>query len=115
MPAAPPRKRAWSGRGSIYLELTKLLDLDLIDLSVYTPYNSLGVFIDILPNIGEIIYSIGVLKDTRLDLNTFLYCTPTYPSYKIERYLYNSQGEIINSDYPGYFILGVSLLGEEVI
>lgn len=106
---------AWSGRGSIYLELTKLLDLDLIDLSVYTPYNSLGVFIDILPNIGEITYSIGILKDTRLDLNTFLYCTSTYPSYQIERYLYNSQGEIINSDYPGYFILGVSLLGEEVI
>lgn len=106
---------AWSGRGSIYLELTKLLDLDLVDLSTYVPYNSLGILINILPTISEIVYSIGVLEDTKLDLSAFLYCTPEDSSYYIARYLYNSQGEIINSKYPGYFILGESLLGEEVI
>lgn len=106
---------AWSGRGSIYLELTKLLDLDLVDLSTYVPYNSLGFFIDILPSISEIVYSIEIMKKTSIELNTFLYCTPTDSSHYISRYLYNSQGEIINSNYPGYFILGESLLGEEVI
>lgn len=106
---------AWSGRGSIFLELTKILDMNLIDLSTYTPYGSLGIIINILPNISEVVYSTFISKRDTLYRNEFLYCTPADSLLLITRYLYNSHGEVINSDYPGYFILGKSLLGEEVI
>lgn len=106
---------AWSGRGSIYLEVIKSVDLNLVNLSTYTPYNSLGVYMDIIPTISEIIYSIKINKKYEIHRKDFLYCTINDSSLYISRYLYNSQGEIINSDYPGYFILGKSLLGEEVI
>lgn len=106
---------AWSGRGSIFLELTKLLDLELINLSTYLPYNSLGFFVSTIPSISEIVYNIGVNKNYEFYLNSFLYCTPMNSSFFIARYLYNSQEELIESNYPGYFILGESLLGEEVI
>lgn len=106
---------AWSGRASIFLELTKLLDLDLVDISTYVPYNSLGVFIDILPSISEIVYNVNILRNTEISLNSFSYCTPSTSSFLIARYLYNSQGEIINPSRSGYFILSESLLGEEVL
>ena len=106
---------AWSGRGSIFLELTKMTDLSLVFLDTYKLYDGLGFFVDILPLISEIKYSITMRKYNEIMLNTFLYCTPTDSSISISRYLYNSSGELISSRYPGYFIVGETLLGEEII
>ena len=105
---------AWSGRGSIFLEITNMLDMDLVDMSTYYP-DALGFYVSILKSVSEIIYHQNITISDTLYLNTFLYCTPSDPAFLIARYLYNSQGELINSRYPGYFILGESLLGEEVI
>lgn len=105
---------AWSGRGSIYLELTKLLDLDLINLSTSIPYSNLGINIDIVKS-ELVLYNINVKKESEIHVTDYSYCASPDNSHIIARYLYNSQGEIIKSNYPGYFILGESLLGEEVI
>lgn len=106
---------AWSGRGSIFLELTRMLDLPLLAMNTYRAYGDLGFSINILPSIGEITYTQSVRKLNNLIFNIFLYCTPQDNSYVISRYLYNSKDELIDSKYPGYFILGETLLGEEVI
>ena len=106
---------AWSGRGAIFLELTHLLDLPLIELNTYKLYGDLGIYVNTIPSISEIVYSITAKHHTQYLINYYLYCTPEDSLVSINRDLYNRKGELITSEYPGYFILGESLLGEAII
>lgn len=107
-----------SGRGSIFLEITRILESPNIDLSTYRPYDTLpqeeGFLSTLLPNIRDIRYLTTIY--TRYDLQSFyyLYCTPEDDRMYIENYLYNNDGDIIESHYPGYFVLGKTLLDSAV-
>lgn len=132
---------AWSGRGAIFLELTKMINLqsdldeygnrsDSIYLADYNP-DLLGFYLTTINVVGgiEIVESedlrssrtYALYKEWKVRynheilINSFMYCTPSNSTPYIANYLYNSQGNLIESNFPGYFILGESLLGEEVI
>ena len=105
---------AWSGGENIYLSLLFLLDLSLVKLNTYLIHD-LELQTSTSNNIR---YSIKILEKSYISSERYLYCTPSTSAIFIARNLYDEQGEIINpgnSLYPGYFILGESLLGEEVI
>lgn len=104
---------AWSGRGAIFLELTHMTDLPLVLINTYKLYDELGFNIDILPSISEVRYPLTTRQLIEYVSDTFLYCTSVNSSYEISRYSYNSNGELITSNYPGYFIVGETLLGTE--
>lgn len=103
---------AWSGRGSIFLELTHLIDLPLVLLDHYDP---ISLLVEMIPTISEVHYDmIPRLVEKSLILESYLYYTPTISSTIITRDVYNKQGELVTSRYPGYFILAESLLGSEL-
>lgn len=106
---------AWSGRGAIFLELVRALEFELVDLSLFTPYESLGVFVVEQYTSSEVRYPILVNKNTILNLQTLTYYTSSSSSIILDNHLYNDKGESIDpSEIPGYFIVGMSLLGEEL-
>jgi len=104
----------WSGRRSIFLELTRLINLPMIELNNYSPYKFLGISMTMFPDIEKIVYSINSNKSYDRIIESILYCTPSTSSYYMSRHLYNRNGELLESNYPGYFILGESLLGEAI-
>lgn len=57
-------------------------------------------------------YIYDVKESTEIDID--LYCTSIMVSTLLSRHLYNREGELISSSYPGYFVLGESLLGKDV-
>lgn len=105
---------AWSGRGAIFLEVTNMIDLPMIILDTYKLYGDIGFNIAIESLPSEVRYHTNIKEYTNYILNTFLYCTPIDSSYDIVRYSYDSNGELITSNYPGYFIVGETLLGTEI-
>lgn len=104
----------WSGKPDIYVSLVHMKEMSKIDLNDYRVYQDLGFYIESHRS-SQVIYRISATPMTELILNTFLHCTSESSSLSIVRYLYNSSGEIITSDYPGFFILGETLLGKEVV
>lgn len=107
---------AWSGRGSIYLELLKIIDLPYVKYETCNLYQDLGFYIKLFYAPAEILYCVKPKYKYEILINEFLYYTPEDLQFSIDRYLYNSQGDIVEpTDYNGYFILAHTLLGEEVI
>lgn len=122
---------AWSGRGSIYLELSKLYDLGKVAINTYKTYLDLGFNIDTWSIIGDVEYSeVGDLissitsavyvekairySHTRITNHQVL-CAPEDPWMNLTRSIYDNQGNIVESNYPGYFILGETLLGNIIV
>ena len=101
----------WSGRASIFLELTKILDIELVLLDTYDP---IEIVRSVIPMIGDIEYDIDTNIETIKYIENLLYYTHPDETILISRYLYNSDGELITSSYPGYFIVGETLLGEAI-
>lgn len=105
---------AWSGRASLFLEITKNAlyeEIDFSDFSVY--YNALEVIPAIA--ISSVLYRYEAIKHNQVFINEYLYYTEPTRLINIDRNLYSIEGELLKSPYPGYFVLGESLLGEEVI
>lgn len=101
----------WSGREDLFFELTNIINLDLIDLSTYLPYD-----IMILETKTEyIIYTYDPNEKTFKEYQRYLSYTPESTIPVIEGYLYDSDGNLIDNRYPGYFILNKTLLGNEVL
>lgn len=101
----------WSGVGDIFMSILLMIHLPL------DPYiiNTFPISLIVIPDIDPVMYETTIEKDYAYLINLFLYCTSESNKLAIRRNLYNRQGEIITSSYPGYFILAESLLGEEVI
>lgn len=106
---------AWSGRPSIFLELTHTLELGYLKVSDYAPYENLGFTVAKLPTIDGVIYTTKLYKNTLFCIEHHVYSTPQDYQPDIARYFYNKSGELITSSYPGYFIIGETLLGKEII
>lgn len=105
----------WSGRGSIFLEVTNIMSIYLDSSFIFTP-DPLGFHFSQVRDVSEVRFPIYVQTNSTMHINLLEYSTPIENTIFISRNLYNSQGEIIeDSNYPGYFILGESLLGKEVI
>lgn len=101
----------WSGSMAVFLEVDLMKELSLCFLNYYNP---LGL--DVLPmKTTTVRLDIRTFKNTKIFLHEFLYCTPTTPDLHLSRHLYNSAGEVIDSNYPGYFIIGESLLGHQIV
>lgn len=112
-----------SGNQEIFMELTNMIDLDSVLINTYKSYLDLGMNIAIT-KLGDIEYtedgdllasitSVDRTYDWRISSTILydiqpeiMYCTSRNSPISIESDLSNS---------PGYFILGKSLLGEEVI
>ena len=105
----------WSGRKVLQLEVDLLKSLGSIGLDSYKLYDSLGIVVFRLPSISSILYRLSVSQRDELSVNSLLYCTSSNPEMYLSRNLYDSQGEIVENQYSGYFIVGKSLLGEEVV
>lgn len=103
----------WSGSMVVFLEVDLMKDLSLCQNNYYNPWD-IHILYSRTPETAKY-GSITIYKLTEIASEAFLYCTPTTTISYISRHLYNSAGEVIDIPYPGYFILGESLLGEEVI
>lgn len=101
----------WSGSLNVFLEVDLLKDLTLCFINYYTP---LGITIFPMRSM-TVMFKYRPMKNTVRYMEDILYCTSMSPVSKVARYLYNSQDELIDSPYPGYFILKHSLLGREII
>lgn len=102
----------WSGRGSIFVDLIKVLDTNTVEMNKYLPFD-IGLLE--ATNIQALcrIYT-NYSKDIKI-INELLYCTPASNALILSVNSYNSQDEPIESPYSGYFILGESSLGELII
>lgn len=100
----------WSGSMNVFFELIMMLDLMKCTF-YYTPLH-----MEVLPMQSmTTMYNYRIMKNTVRHIEDILYCTSEYSVTDIYRYLYNSQDELIDSPYPGYFVLKKSLLGREII
>lgn len=104
---------AWSGRGSIFLELTHIKEIGNVKMNTYLPYES-DLVVVIIKSLGDIMYKMLPRLSRELQINSFLYCTPSESAIPIARHLYDRQGNPVDSPYSGYFILGHTMLGEVV-
>lgn len=103
----------WSGRADLFLELSKLLELDFLQLGDYKPSDILVLYMNFTDVIPFLMRDIP-LKNSFISISLDTFYTSPRVSEVIERYLYDMDGNLITSNYPGYFILGKSLLGSEV-
>lgn len=105
---------ALSGRGSIFLELTYMIDMDMIRLLPEDDY--IDILVAMSNPISEVRYSISIYPEYGHNyfIESFLYCTPEDDYVLIERDSYNSQEEIVDNQYPGYFVLNSTLLGASI-
>lgn len=103
----------WSGRPDLFFELTILLELEGIQLSDYKLYEGISVT-HVKPEyvLYDILADLKLTKKFSMQRTSY---TPESSIIYLERYLYDINGDLLTSSYPGYFILGESLLGEEVL
>lgn len=102
----------WSGKENIFIDLSQNLELYINSMNNYSPVAS-GIYIIQIPNLGDIKYEILVCKQS-VDISSELslsYRTLVSLPISIETHLYDKAGNPVESEYPGYFVLGKSLLG----
>jgi len=105
---------AWSGRASLFLELTISLLLGTIDFLGFNAYDDEGFIVTYMNSISDILYRIVPYTQTDIIKQYYLYCTDFGNNVYISRDLYDAEGNLVTSPYPGYFVLNYSLLGREV-
>lgn len=103
----------WSGQPNLFVDITHVREIgnvyigDIIpyDLFQYTTKTTLGI-----------VHDGPTRRSTLIDTDIFLGYTYEEEKYPLERHLYDNEGnEIVNpSPFPGYFILGHTLLGEVI-
>lgn len=105
-------KNTWSSKLNLFLELTQIIDLGLVEINTYNPLDIIRTYIT---DYDVIVFRTSyVYEETYLQRRHSAFCTPLTEEYPLTRNLYNEQGNLITSRYPGYFVLAETLLGEEV-
>lgn len=112
-----------SGKEDLLLELKYLSaigtpDLGILLLSEYIPYNVERVLNTILSARYEMeLHNMDEYSHIPRYLRYYLETSYTPEEYNpvIMRYLYNKDGDPVSSTFPGYFVLGETLLGNEVL
>lgn len=99
-----------SGKPDIFMEISRSMQFNLVDMIMDSEF-----YFNIETEKTSIaIYRTYVNLYKYISYDKILYCTPESPEYYIAHHLYDSNGAIV-PQYRGYFVLGKTLLGEEVI
>lgn len=103
----------WSGKANIFVDIYRLYDLGIIsigdittlELYYYTEKSTL-----VLASVSN------SLESTTINFNLKAISTPTEAQMSADQHFYDTEGNEINtsSNYPGYFVLGSTLLGEVI-
>lgn len=105
--------KTWSGRPNLFIDISRVFEINVSfgDIIVY----------DISIIAGKGTYVIVTSNDvcwesTLISITNITVCTPTTNNYIVEKHFYDIEGNEItsNTSYPGYFVLGETLLGEVI-
>ena len=107
----PRTASQWSGRYISQIVLTYLLNIP----SASFLYDPDEFFITYFPSSAIVKIPMWVTTYTLHNVKSIAYCTPSTDYTQLIRYLYDSDGNLITSNYPGYFIVGDTLLGRDVV
>lgn len=105
--------QTWSGKRNLFIEITQVFELGPLYLDTFNIVDQL-IHVDFFRSIT------AVYRDWKVNtlLNTWNYDYADYTDYtdesSSEQHLYDSNGNPLDSEYPGFFILGASKLGGAV-
>lgn len=106
-------KNTWSSKLNLFLELTQIIDLGKVEFT--TSSDLIDIIITSITDYDIVVFrSSSIYEDNYRKFNYSAFCTPSSEDYHLSSNLYNEQGTLITSRYPGYFVLAETLLGEEV-
>lgn len=106
--------KTWSGRAEIFVDISKTYEIGTIKICNIIP-------LDLLQYSEKSKLVIASISNiSKLNITTYksieTICTPTNVQSPADQHLYDTEGNEIktNSKYPGYFVLGSTLLSEVI-
>lgn len=107
------RPETWSGKANIFVDISKTYELDQVQLNTIIP-------LDLYQYVAKDTFVVASISTTIKNIIIYYklsaICTLETMLGSFDQHFYDTEGNEIKTDskYPGYFILGVTKLGEVI-